>query len=89
MLSPKYFTKINVSSNSFIIIALILPDIGIMFRVFANSLGDLRSIPGRVISKTQKMVIDPALLNTQHYRVWIKGKLEQSRERSGAPYILL
>ena len=23
-----------------------------------------------------------ALLNTQYYKVWIKGKMEQSRERS-------
>ena len=40
---------------------------------------------GRVIPKTQKMVLDTALLNTQHYKVRIKGKVEQSRERSSAP----
>ena len=34
-------------------------------------------IPGRVIPKTQKMV-----LNTQHYKIWIKGKVEQSWEWS-------
>ena len=28
------------------------------------------------------MVLDAALLNTQHYKVKIKGKVEQSRERS-------
>ena len=34
------------------------------------------------------MVIDAALLNTQHYKVRIKGKVEQSREWSIAlPYI--
>ena len=38
------------------------PDIGIMVRVFANGPGDLGSIPGRVIPKTQKMVLDPSLL---------------------------
>ena len=32
--------------------------------------------------KTQKMVLDATLLNTQHYKVRIKGKVEQSRERS-------
>ena len=37
-----------------------------------------------VIPKTQKMVLDAALLNTQHYKVRIKGKLEQSREWSSA-----
>ena len=63
------------------------PDIGLAVRVFANGPGDLGSIPGRVIPKTQKMVLDATLLNTQHYKVWIKGKVEQSRERSSIlPY---
>ena len=31
-------------------------------------------IPGRVIPKTQKMVFVATLLNTQHYKIWIKGK---------------
>ena len=48
--------------------------------MFANGPGDLGSIPGRVIPKTQKMVLDASLLNTHHYKVRIKGKLEQSRE---------
>ena len=50
--------------------------------VFANGLGDRGSIPGWVIPKTQKMVLDATLLNTQHYKVRIKGKVEQSREWS-------
>ena len=49
-------------------------------RVFANGPGDLGSIPSRVIPKTQKMVLDASLLNTQHHKVPIKGKVEQSRE---------
>ena len=57
---------------------------GLMSRVFANGLGDRGSIPGRVIPKTQKMVLDAGLLNTQHYKVRIKGKVEQSREWSSA-----
>ena len=32
--------------------------------------------------KLKKMVFDAALLNAQHYMVRIKGKVEQSRERS-------
>ena len=61
-----------------------------MIRVFANGPGDYGSIPGRVIPKTQKIVIDAALLNTQHYKVRIKGIVEQSREWSSAlPYILV
>ena len=59
----------------------------LMSREFANRPGDRDSIPGRVIPKTQKMVLDSALLNTQHYKVRIKGKVEQSREWSSAlPY---
>ena len=57
-----------------------IPDIGLGVRVFANGPGDLGSIPGRVIPKTRKKVLDASLLNTQHYKVWIKGKVEQSRE---------
>ncbi len=52
--------------------------------MFANSLGDRGSIPGRVIPKTQKMVLDAALLNTQLYKVRIKDKVEQSLEWSSA-----
>ena len=56
--------------------------------MFANGPGDLYSIPGRVIPKTWKMVFDTSLLNTQHYKVRIEGKVEQFRERSGAlPYV--
>ena len=61
-----------------------------MNRVFANGLGDGYSIPGRVIPKTQKMVLDAALLSTQHYKVRIKGKVQQSGEWSSAlPHTLV
>ena len=53
-----------------------------MGRVFVYSPGDLDLIPGRVIPKTLKMVLDTFLLNTQQYKVRIKSKLEQSWERS-------
>ena len=47
------------------------------------------SVSGQVIPKTLKMVLDISLLNTQQYKVRIKGKVEQSRERSSAlPYTL-
>ena len=55
-----------------------------MFRMFDNGPGDLGSIPIRVIPKTQKMVLDAFLLNTHHYKVRMKGKAEQSRERCSA-----
>ena len=35
-------------------------------------MGDQGSIPGRVIPKTLKMVLDTFLLNTQQYKVRIK-----------------
>ena len=47
--------------------------IGQMSKVFANRPGNRGSIPGRVIPKTQKMVLDAALLNTQHYNVKDQG----------------
>ena len=63
--------------------------IGLMSRVFANGPGDRGSIVGRVIPKTQKMVLDAALFNTQHYKVQIKGKVEQSREWSSTFFYTL
>ena len=61
-----------------------LQAIGLMGRVFASGPGDRGSVLGRVIPKIQKMVLDAALLNTQFYKLAIKGKFEQSRERSSA-----
>ena len=52
--------------------------------LFANGSGDRDSIPGRVMPKTQKRVVDAALLSTHHSKVRIKGKVEQSREWSSA-----
>ena len=52
--------------------------IGIIVRVFTNGLGDRGSIPGKVIPKTQKMIIDVSLLNTQYHKVWTKGKEKES-----------
>ena len=75
----------NSASLSFLLII-----IGPAVRVFANGPGDLGSIPGRVIPKTLKMELDTTLLNTQHYKVRFKGKVEQSREWSSAlPYTLV
>ena len=46
--------------------------------MFAKGPGDQGSVLGRVIPKTQKMLLDASLLNTQHYKVRIKGKVGQS-----------
>ena len=45
-----------------------------MSLAFANGPVDRGSIPGRVIPKTQKLILDVALLNTQHNKVRIKVK---------------
>ena len=56
----------------------------------ANDPGDRGEIPDWVILKIQKSVLDPALLNTRHYKLGIKGKVEQCRESSSAlPYTLV
>ena len=51
-----------------------------MYVMFINGLGDQASIPGQVIPKSQKMLLDAALLKTHYYKLWIKGKVELSRE---------
>ena len=53
--------------------------------MFANSPRDQGSIPSRIIPKTQKILLDPVLLNTQHCKVRITGKVEKSRKWSSAP----
>ena len=61
--------------------------IGLVGRVFASGPGDLGSVPGGVIRKTLKIVLDTSLLNTQQYKVRINGKVEKSKERSSSlPY---
>ena len=44
---------------------------------------------GRSDTKDSKMVLDAFLFNTQHYKVWIKVKVEQSSERSLRPSLQL
>ena len=56
--------------------------IGLVSIVFTNGPDDLGPIPGRVLPKALKMVLDTSLLNTQQYKIRIEGKVEQSRERS-------
>ena len=77
-------------TQSHIYIFIINRAIDQMSRVFANGLRDRGSILGRVIPKTPKMELDAALPNTQHYKVRIKGKVEQSSELNSAlPYTSL
>ena len=73
--------KVDMPLNKEIKLILIYP--GYWWpRGFVNGPEDQSSIPGRVIPKPQKIVLDAALLNTQYYKLGIKGKVEQSRERS-------
>ena len=54
-------------------------------RVFGNGPGDRGLIPGRVIPKTfKKWYLIPPCLTLSNVKVCIKGKEEQSRERSSA-----
>ena len=53
---------------------------GLLGRVFGNGLGDLGPIQDPIIPKTLKMILDTSLLNTQQYKVSIKGKVDQSME---------
>ena len=55
-----------------------------MSRVFANGPGDLGSAPGFIIPEILKLVLDTSLLNTLQYKVYSKGKVEQSRESCSA-----
>ena len=58
-----------------------------MGRVFANDPGDVGSISRSSHTKDFKMVLDSSLLNAQQYKVRIKGKVEQYREKGSAlPY---
>ena len=40
--------------------------------MFVNGPGDRGSIPGRVVLKTEKIVLDAFFLNTEHYKVRLK-----------------
>ena len=71
---------LNFTSSTFQLISLV-------GRVIASDPGDLGSIPGRIIPKIFKMVLDTSLLNTQQHKVRIKSKVDKSRERSSVlPY---
>ena len=61
-----------------------LAPIGQSDRMFVNGPGSWSLIPGRVIPKTQKIVLDIFLFNTQNYKERTKGKVEQSNEMSNA-----
>ena len=53
----------------------------------SHDLEDQGSIPGQVIPKIKKTVLHIPFLNTQDYKVCIKGKVEQTKERSSALHL--
>ena len=61
-----------------------MSSIGLVGRMLANGPGDRGSITGQVIQKTQKIVRDASLLNTQYYKVRIKVKW-RNPEKGVAP----
>ena len=77
-------TNLSVSLYIYLYIYLVIHSISVTIqykeisvsvgRVFANGPRDLGLIPGHVIPKTLKMVLDTSLLNTQQYKVCIKVK---------------
>ena len=74
-----------VTQDQFLTADIYSSTTGLVGRVFTHGLGHRGSSPGRVKLKTQKMLLDTSLLNTKLYKVRIKGKVKQSRERSSAP----
>ena len=73
-LSNSFF--LPIVTDYFVSVFAYIVLIGSVGRVFANGPVDLGSIPVRVIPKTVKMALDTSLLNTQQYKVRIKGKME-------------
>ena len=54
------------------------------FYYITRNFDKVGSIPSCVTPKTFKMVLDTPYLSSKQYEVRIKGKVEQSRERSNA-----
>ena len=84
------YTQLYIFKYSYLIVIIIMiSNYFLMSRVFTNGQGDQGSIPRRVIPKTQKIVLNAALLNTQHYKVRIKGKLTNSGNGVAPPLHLV
>ena len=86
----KYFGYFSLITLPYCLVRSVVGSLAKWIECLPNGLEDLGSIPGCVIPKTLKMVLDTSLFNTQQYKVCIEGKVEQSRERSSAfPYTLV
>ena len=76
------FYDINIPTNTNNLISSIVLTIELTVRQWPGRLG---FNPRSSHTNDSNMVLDAALLNTQHYKVGIKGKVEQSREWCSAP----
>ena len=56
-----------------------------MVKEFTNGLGDQGSIPGHIIPKTKKLVLDASFITNQNNRVWIKGKWHNQGKGIASP----
>ena len=50
--------------------------------MFANDLEDWGHSQVESYQRLKNMVLDTSLINTQHYKVGIRGRVEQSKDRS-------
>ena len=66
-------TALCYTNNFLVDLFDLLSLVGTWWIVFTNGPGDRGSIPGRVIPKTLKIGLDASLVNTQQYKVRIKG----------------
>ena len=71
--------KKKPKTSTFLFVYLDWP-IGLVGKVFTNGPGIWCSIPDKVIPKTQKMVLDTSLLNTQHLRYISRVKWSNPRK---------
>ena len=73
---PRFYSLYCLEDTiGFLIFGCIIRLLGLVGRVFPNGPADLGSIPGRVIPKTLKMFLGAGVLNTQQYKVRIKGTI--------------
>ena len=76
LFGPLFGAQITFIVHSYLhfFVSLKFFPIELVDRAFASGLRDQGSILDQVIPNTQKIVLDATLLNTQHYKVQIKGK---------------
>ena len=77
--------KLAVTKHQWLCLCYPSLDLHIIYHCYYHQ-REQGSVPGQVIPKTPKMALDAALLNIHPYKVCIKCKMEQSKERSSTLY---